>query len=87
MLSETTESEDRGNKWEHYRKLETLQEYHLIAQDRPHAERYKRFGDIWHFSEINGMEAILSLEAMGVSLPLREIYDEVAFDEEAETED
>ncbi len=87
VLSESTEADDRGNKWEHYRKLETLQEYSLVAQGRPHIERYKRHGEIWHFSEINGMDGVLSLEAMNVTIPLREIYDEVDFASGAEQRD
>ena len=36
VLSESTEAYDRGRKFEHYRKLESLAEYVLIAQHRLH---------------------------------------------------
>src|SRR5439155_7242290 len=37
VLSQTTEAFDRGGKFEGYRRLESLRDYLLIAQDRPHA--------------------------------------------------
>ena len=45
VLSPTTEAWDRGDKSEQYRQRESLQEYVLIAQDRPHVERYSRQPD------------------------------------------
>ena len=42
VLSPSTEAWDRGGKFEQYRQRESLQEYLLIAQDRPHVERYAR---------------------------------------------
>jgi len=42
VLSDTTEAYDRGTKFQNYRKLESLQEYVLIAQDKPYIERYMR---------------------------------------------
>ena len=33
ILSPTTEAYDRGRKFEHYRKVESLQEYLLVAQE------------------------------------------------------
>ena len=86
-LESATESDDRGNKWEHYRKLDTLQEYYLVSQSKPHIEKYTRHGDIWHFSEVNGMDSVLSLEAMSLTITLREIYDEVDFGSGAEHQD
>ena len=48
VLSPTTEAEDRGDKFAGYRRLESLQEYVLVAQDRPHIEHYTRQeGDRW----------------------------------------
>src|SRR5207248_2680551 len=42
VLSPTTEAWDRGGKFEHYQQMPSLQEYVLIAQDRPRVERYAR---------------------------------------------
>src|SRR5438270_13302248 len=57
VLSPTTEAWDRGGKFEQYRQRESLQEYMLIAQDRPHIERFSRQADgQWLMSERNGLQ-------------------------------
>src|SRR5207302_11009756 len=45
VLSPTTEAYDRGDKFAHYRRMESLREYVLIAQDRVRLERYTRDAD------------------------------------------
>ena len=42
VLSESTEAYDRGKKFEHYRKIESLTDYVLISQDAHHIEHYGR---------------------------------------------
>ena len=42
VLSPSTVRYDRVEKSAHYRKLDSLQEYLLVAQDRPHVEHYAR---------------------------------------------
>src|SRR6476660_6052648 len=38
VLSPSTEAYDRGEKFEHYRAIDSLREYLLIAQDRYHID-------------------------------------------------
>lgn len=82
VLSESTESYDRGKKTEFYRTIPTLQEYLLIAQDRPHVERYRRQGSDWLLSEFSLMEDRVALESIDCILSLSAIYRRVRFDEE-----
>lgn len=85
MLSPSTEQYDRGKKFESYRALNSLQEYVLIAQDRPHVERYVRQGQgTWVFSEVNGLDASLELASIGCTLVLADIYEKVVFDDSGE---
>ena len=87
VLSESTEAYDRGKKFEHYRKLETLQGVVLVTQDEAHAERFTRQPDgQWLLGEASGLEAALHLASIDVTLPLADIYDKVLFDDE-ETEE
>src|SRR5438309_3631674 len=75
VLSPTTEAWDRGGKFEQYRQRDSLQEYVLIAQDRPHVERFARQPDgQWLLTERNGLEATLSLPSVGCELSLSEVY-------------
>lgn len=83
ILSPSTESYDRGVKFQHYRTIESLQEYILIAQDRPAIERYTRQQHHeWLLSDIVGIDAVLAIAAVQADIPLTEIYDQVVFDGE-----
>lgn len=42
ILSPSTERYDRGMKSQHYRTIDTLQDYILIAQDHYHIEHFPR---------------------------------------------
>lgn len=80
ILSESTESYDRGRKFEQYRRLDTLKEYILISQSRPYVERFVKHGDgFWRLAEFNGPEAVLVIESLGISISLTAIYEKVKF--------
>lgn len=74
VLSTSTESYDRGEKFAHYRQLESLQEYILIAQDRVRVEHYLRQGKQWLLSEFSVLEDVLPLVSIGAELSLHQIY-------------
>lgn len=42
ILSESTEAYDRGSRAAHYRRIASLKEYVLVAQDEPRIEVYRR---------------------------------------------
>lgn len=80
ILSPSTERNDRGRKFQHYRELESLREYVLIAQDSPHIERFTRQENgLWLFGEAHGRDAVLDLAAIGCTLVLADIYEQVDF--------
>lgn len=81
VLSESTETYDRGKKAEFYRTIPTLQEYLFIAQDRPHVERYRRQERGWLFTEYWSLDEEVSLDFIGCTLSLAAIYRRVHFDE------
>jgi len=84
VLSPSTEAYDRGGKFAHYRKIVTLREYLLVAQDQLSIERYQRQGDVWILSEALGLEATVPLESIDCVLSLREVYDKVLDDWDGE---
>jgi Uma2 family endonuclease len=77
VLSESTEAYDRGKKFGHYRRLESLREYVLVAQDEVRVERYSRRGDEWVLTELSSLDDTLRLESIGCAVALREIYAKV----------
>ncbi len=80
VLSQSTASYDRGEKFDLYRELESLQTYILVSQDKPHVERFVRQpDDSWLLTVFKGVEAVLELTTLGCSLPLAEVYADVTF--------
>ena len=79
VLSPSTEAYDRGEKFAHYRRLESLQEYILIAQDHVRIERYVRQGVEWVLSEVSALDGTVHLTAINCSLALSDVYDKVSF--------
>lgn len=82
VLSPSTESYDRGGKFASYRKIESLREYVLVAQEVPRIERFQRTAEGWVLTEAEGLDATLTLDAIGCSLSLREVYEKVLSDPE-----
>jgi Uma2 family endonuclease len=75
VLSETTEAYDRGAKFAHYRHLSTLMEYVLVSPADRRVEHYRRLESAqWLLSEVTGPEASLTLPALGLAVPLAEIF-------------
>ena len=84
VLSKSTESYDRGLKFEHYRSIEALDYYLLLAQDRHHAELFQRQGpDRWLLTEASGEAGVIRLDRWDIDLQLSELYRQVEFDKEA----
>jgi Uma2 family endonuclease len=80
VLSPSTEKYDRGDKFQSYRSLASLESYLLIAQDTPHVEHWARQGDQWVFSEAKGLETEIEIASLGVRLALAGIYHRVVFE-------
>jgi len=79
VLSPLTEGYDRGAKFAHYRQIESLREYVLIAQDRFSIERYIRSEDgQWILSEASTPESMVELTTIGCHLQVDEVYEKVS---------
>ena len=79
VLSPSTETYDRGEKFFSYRQLESLTDYLLIAQDKVRIEHYVRHGKFWLLAEENDLAQSLHIEAIDCYLPLRDVYARVQF--------
>jgi len=83
VLSESTESYDRGKKFQYYRSIESLEEYVLVSQEEARIEKYVKSGDgFWALSEAVGLEAEIEFSSIGCQVALREVYDKVHFSDE-----
>lgn len=83
VLSETTEAFDRGEKFFRYQKNNTsLSDYLLISQLKPCVEHFRRKPEGgWSYDVFTGMEATVSIESIGCTLALVDVYDRVKFPE------
>ena len=80
ILSRSTAEYDRTTKFEAYKRLESLQEYILVAQDRVHVEIYRRTSrTTWLYSEFFALSDIAPIAAVEVIMPLSSIYERVKF--------
>lgn len=82
VLSKSTATYDRGDKFFMYRQIPSLQEYVLIEQEKPQLEIYKREGDLWQITRITGLDKKLTLPALQLEIPLTDIYEGVVFEVE-----
>jgi Uma2 family endonuclease len=83
VLSESTESFDRGDKFVRYRMWNpTLTDYLLVSQNAPIVEHYiKQESGDWLLKEYHGLEKTFKIESVNVNLTLADIYDRIAFAE------
>lgn len=81
VLSPSTEKKDRREKFQDYGRIESLQEYVLIAQDRPFVEHYVRQADGWRYTAYADLHEAIRFAALDCAVELAEIYDRVVFPE------
>ncbi|HLM02731.1 MAG TPA: Uma2 family endonuclease [Pyrinomonadaceae bacterium] len=83
VFSESTESRDRGKKFQHYRSIESLREYVLVAQDEARIEKYVRQGEgFWVLSEAVGLDSEIKFDSVDCRIALGEVYDKIDFSDE-----
>ena len=87
VLSPSTEAYDRGDKFRHYRRIDSLREFVLISQDRMMVERYTRQGKDWVLSDLTDPDQVLKLESIGCQIPLNRIFAKITFPEPGSAEE
>ena len=89
VLSPATEAFDRGEKWARYQTwLPELSDYLMVSQSKPQVEHYRRQGGAgWLYSLVRGLEEGFSIDSVGCTLRLSDIYDRVEFPPEEPPDD
>jgi Uma2 family endonuclease len=78
VLSDSTELYDRGEKFEHYKKLPSLQQYVLVSQAERRIEVWTReAGNAWT-CRTSGEGDSADLSSVGASIDVRELYEAAA---------
>lgn len=81
VLSPSTETYDRGEKFKHYQQLTSLREYILISQNEARVKLYRRQEAQWKSAEFCAIEDTFALTSIDCELALENIYRRVDFNE------
>ena len=74
VLSPSTEAYDRNKKRLSYQTTPTLEHYLLLSAHQARVELYTREESGWHSEAYEGLETIMPLPALGVTLVLADLY-------------
>lgn len=81
VLSPSTADYDKGTKFDHYRTIESLQEYILVWQDKKRVARYtKQENESWVLRDFIGDDAEIALSSIDCQITMEDIYDKVDFE-------
>ena len=83
VLSKSTESYDRGRKFSHYQKLQSLKEYVLVSQYECRVEQFVRQADgRWLYTETTDPNGHVVFESIACRVPMEGLYHRVNFKKE-----
>jgi Uma2 family endonuclease len=78
VLSDSTESYDRGKKFAHYRTIDSLREYVLVSQNECRLERFAKQDDgNWLYSECTNPDGSIELISVACRLSAARVYHKV----------
>lgn len=78
ILSPSTKSYDRGDKFKLYRAIPSLKEYIMIDSRRMSIEAFSiNASGLWELREYHKENKDLVIKAAGISIPLRRIYKDI----------
>lgn len=82
VLSDSTESYDRNEKFKRYIKIPSLKYYLLISQYTRQVECYSRQAhDFWHYRSYSEPGAVIDLTDLGCQLELDTLYRGIQLDD------
>jgi Uma2 family endonuclease len=80
VLSKSTKSYDREDKFAAYRTIPTFQEYLLIDQNRIYVEQFSKTGKKrWNLCEYDEEDENISFETLPFEISLQDLYNKVKF--------
>ena len=87
VLSKSTASSERGDKFFDYKKIKSLQQYILIEQEKPQVDVYTRNkvgGEneenmLWKIDRIEGLSSFIDLTSIDLKISLQSVYKNVEF--------
>jgi len=81
VLSNSTSSYDRGDKFQYYRSIPEFREYIMVDQYQFYIEQFaKNSAGKWVLTEYESADAVLALESIDFQISLTDIYERVNFE-------
>jgi Uma2 family endonuclease len=81
VLSKSTKSYDKEDKFEAYRTIPTFQEYLLIDQNRIHVEQFSKTGKKrWTLCEYDEEDQAIAFSSVSFEISLQDLYNKVKFE-------
>ncbi len=77
VISPSNSARELAEREADFRALPTVREIVVLEQDAAVATVSHRVGDLWRVERLEGLDAVLSLESVGLEVPLREVYRDV----------
>ena len=82
VLSKSTAAKDKSDKLEEYQTIDSLQEYVIVWQNTPKVVVYRKLqANRWEQEILAGLEHTAQLTSLNVSIPLKDIYENIGFAE------
>jgi Uma2 family endonuclease len=79
VLSDSTREYDFGRKFDYYRAIASVQEIVFMSFDKVSASLFHRQNEAWILRDVLGLEQMLTLESLELSIPMTELYRDVVF--------
>ncbi len=77
VLSDSTEAFDRGDKFNDYQTLETLEEYVLVNTKHQRVEIFRRTQGLWLYQSYTDTAENMKLQSIDLTLTFEGIYEDV----------
>ena len=72
---------DHISKVEYYGAVPSIEGYLILDQERVFAEWYTRTESGWHLQQFSDLNDVISLEPLGVGLPLAQVYRKIVVED------
>lgn len=79
VLSPSTRNHDLDNKLPVYRAMPSLEHILIVEQNHPSVVQHRRAGDAWVQHQYSELHEIVTLDSLGASLSLAQIYRGIDF--------
>ncbi|MFB2922352.1 Uma2 family endonuclease [Aerosakkonema funiforme] len=81
VLSNSTRSYDKGDKFDYYRSIPEFREYILIDQYKFHVEQLVKTSEgKWLLTYYESADGVLALDSVDFQIPLSDIYEGINFE-------